>query len=120
VPGQQRVGRHAPLRETRKGSRWLRTALTESAKAASRSKGSYLCAQYNRLRGRRGAAKATVAVGHSILVIAYHLIAREVDYADLGADYYIRRHDPEPHANKLVRQLRALGYKVDIQPVEAA
>ncbi len=94
-------------------------ALTEAAKAASRSRGTFLSAQYNRLRGRRGPAKATVAVGHSILVIAYHLMDRDQD-ADLGADYFLRRHDPQRHASKLLRQLKALGYEVNIQPVEAA
>jgi len=53
-------------------------------------------------------------------VTAYHLLDREEEYSDLGADYFIRRHDPERHANKLVRQLRALGYDVTIEPVEAA
>ncbi|HCO03307.1 MAG TPA: hypothetical protein DIT48_08105 [Actinobacteria bacterium] len=46
--------------------------------------------------------------------------ARDQDYADPGADYFLRRHDPERHASKLVRQLKALGYEVNIQPVEAA
>jgi transposase len=119
-PGNNESGGKHRSGKTRKGSKRLRVALTEAAKASSRSKGTYLCAQYNRLRGRRGHAKATVAVGHSILVIAYHLMDREQDYADLGADYFIRRHDPERHASKLVRQLKALGYEVNIQPVEAA
>ena len=119
-PGNNESGGKHRSGKTRKGSKRLRVALTEAAKASSRSKGTYLCAQYNRLRGRRGHAKATVAVGHSILVIAYHLMDRDQDYADLGADYFLRRHDPERHASKLVRQLKALGYEVNIQPVEAA
>lgn len=108
-PGNNESGGKHRSGKTRKGSKWLRVALTEAAKASSRSKGTYLSAQYNRLRGRRGPAKA-----------AYHLMDRDQDYADLGADYFIRRHDLERHASKLVRQLKALGYEVNIQPVEAA
>src|SRR6266545_2039805 len=66
--GKRRSGR------PRHGSKWLRTTLTESAKAASRCKGSYLSAQYTRLRGRRGPGKATGALSHSILVAAYHIL----------------------------------------------
>jgi transposase len=60
---------------TRKGSRWLRVALIEAANAAARGKGTYLASQYARLKGRRGHKKAIVAVAHSILVIAWHLLS---------------------------------------------
>jgi transposase len=119
-PGNnESAGKHRSGK-TRKGSKWLRSALTESARAAARSKGTYLSAQYHRLKGRRGANKATIAVGHSILVAAFHILDRGEPYADLGADHFLNRHDPERHANRLVRQLRALGYDVTIEPVEAA
>jgi transposase len=76
-PGNEEVG-GPTLRsgKTRKGSKWLRSALTPSRLALrlARSKGTYLAAQYAaRLRGRHGSKKAAVAVGHSILVIAYHV-----------------------------------------------
>lgn len=119
-PGNnESAGKHHSGR-TRKGSKWLRSALTESAKAASRSKGTYFFSQYARLRGRRGPGKATVAVGHSILVAAYYILERRQPYTDLGADYFVRRFDPKRHADKLVRQLQAIGYKVTLEPVEAA
>ncbi len=119
-PGNnESAGKHRSGK-TRKGSKWLRTALTESARAASRSKGTYLSAQYQRLRGRRGNGRATIAVGHSILVAAFYILDRRQPYTDLGADYFVHRHDPRRHANKLVRQLRALGYDVTLDPVEAA
>ncbi len=76
---------------TRHGSRWLETALIEAAKAAARSKNSYLSAHYHRIRGRRGTAKATVAVGHSILVICWHLLSTGEIYTDLGGDYFDKR-----------------------------
>jgi transposase len=111
--GKRRSGK------TRKGSKWLRSALTEAAHAAARTKGSYLSAHYARIRGRRGSKKAAVAVGHSILVIAYHLLEREVPYEDLGEDYYVRdrRCSSEAHAKRLVRQLERLGHKVVLEPL---
>ena len=119
-PGNdESAGRHRSGK-TRKGSKWLRTTLTESAKAAARSKGSYFSAQHARLKGRRGSRKATTTVGHSILVVAYHVLDRGVPYQDLGADYFLRRHDPKRHAAKLVRQLQNIGYRVTLEEVEAA
>ncbi|MCL6499767.1 MAG: IS110 family transposase [Firmicutes bacterium] len=119
-PGNnESAGKHRSGK-TRKGSKWLRTALTESAKAAARSKGTYFSAQHARLKGRRGPRKATIAVGHSILVVAYHVLDRGVPYEDLGADYFLRRHDPKRHAAKLVRQLQAIGYSVTLEEVGAA
>ncbi len=119
-PGNdESAGKHRSGK-TRKGSKWLRTTLTESAKAAARSKGSYFSAQHARLKGRRGSRKATIAVGHSILVVAYHVLDRAVPYEDLGADYFLRRRDPKRHAAKLVRQLQAIGYRVTLEEVEAA
>lgn len=104
----------------RRGSKWLRAYLRQAAKAAGKSKGTYLAAQYARLRGRRGPAKATMAVAHSILVAAYHILDRRQPYHDLGADYFVRRHSPVHHARRLVRQLQHLGYRVTVEPMEAA
>jgi transposase len=105
---------------TRQGSKWLRAYLRQAAKAAGRTNATYLAAQYARLRGRRGPAKATVAVGHSILVAAYYMLTRRQPYHDLGPDYFTRRHSREHHAHRLVRQLHALGYTVTLHPLEAA
>ena len=81
VPREQRVGRQAILGEDSQG-KWLRVGLVESAQAAARTKGTYLAAQYARIKGRHGHKKAIVivAVAHSILVIAYHLLQRRVVY----------------------------------------
>ena len=104
--------------KTRKGSKWLRGALTEATQAASRSKGTCLSAPYARLRGRRGPKKATVTVGHSILVICYHLLEREVPYEELGEDYFDRQRSGEAACVKrLVRQLERLGHKVALEPL---
>ena len=105
---------------TRKGSKWLRSYMRQAAKAAGGSKGTYLAAQYARLRGRCGPAKATVAVGHSIIVAMYYMLERRQPYQDIGPDYFLRRPAREHHARRLARQLQALGYKVTLEPVEAA
>jgi len=108
--------------QTRKGSRWLRMALVEAAKAASPTKGTYLAAQYARLKRRRGHKRATIAVAHAILVIAYYLLLleREEPYADLGADYFLDRRSSDAYKNRLVRQLERLGHKVTLEPADAA
>jgi transposase len=116
-PGNEESAGKRRSGKTRKGSKWLRSALTESARAAARSKGTYLAAQYARLRGRHGSKKAAVAVGHSILVIAYHVLEREVPYEELGEDYFERRRSSEAYAKRLVRQLERLGHKVALEPL---
>jgi transposase len=98
---------------THHGTRWLGQALIESALAASRGS-TYLAAQHRRIARRRGYNKATVAVAHSMVVIAWHLLTTGADYQDLGADYYQHRRDPEAETRKLVRQLEALGHTVSL------
>jgi transposase len=97
---------------TRHGDPWLRAALIEAAQAAARTRRSYLAAQYHRLAVRRGKKKALVAVGHTILVIAYHLLARDSDYSDLGPLYFDQRDDRL--RSRLVHRLQTLGYTVHL------
>ncbi len=117
-PGQNESAGKSRSGKTRKGSKWLRAGLTEAAKAASRSKGTYLNAQYHRLRGRRGHQKATIATAHSILVAAWHILSHDVPWQDLGEDYFIRRQTEhaERYRNRLIRQLERLGHKVTLEP----
>ena len=105
--------------KTRKGSPWLRAALIEAAKAAGRSKKTYLGAQYRRIAARRGAKRAAVAVAHSILVIVYHILTRHEPYHDLGVTYFDER-DRQAVERRLVRRLQALGYDVSLQPTAPA
>jgi transposase len=78
----------------------------------------HLAAQYARLlKGRRGPKRAAVAVGHSILVIAYHVLERNRPYQELGEDYFHRRRSGEAYAKRLVRQLERLGHKVTLEPL---
>jgi transposase len=108
------AGKHRPA-GTRHGSRWLRRALIESARAAARTD-TYLGAQYRQIARRRGPNKAAVAVAHSIIEIVWHLLSTGAVYEDLGADYFERRRDPQLQARKLVAQLEALGLNVTIAP----
>jgi transposase len=96
---------------TRSGSRWLRRALIESARAAALTKDTYLAAQYRRIARRRGPNKAAVAVAHSILVILWHIMNDpDLHYSDLGGDYFDRRQDPQREADRLVAKLATLGF----------
>lgn len=94
------------------GNRWLGRMLIESARAAGRMKNTYLGAQYRRLAVRRGPNKASVAVAHSMIVSAWHMLSTGETYRELGADYFARRDDPERVAHRLTRQLENLGYNV--------
>jgi transposase len=117
-PGNNVTGGKRRSGKTTKGNRWLGEVLTECAWAAARSRDSYLSAQFWRLARRIGKKKAAVAVGHSILVIAWHLLADDCDYQDLGGDYFIRR-DTDRARQRAVAQLQALGYRVVLEPVAA-
>jgi transposase len=107
--GKRRSGK------TRRGNPYLRAALIESANAAARSKNTYLRAQYEQVKRRRGHKKAIVAVAHSILIAAYHVLNHEVPYQDLGGDYFTRRADPARIAKRLVAQLQRLGHTVTLE-----
>ena len=103
--------------KTRKGQKWLRSALVEAAWAASRSKNTYLSAQFQRLRAKRGAKRAIVAVAHSILTIVYHLIKNpEATFRELGGDYFIKRNQGD-HKRRAIKTLTTLGYAVELTPV---
>jgi transposase len=110
--GKRRSGR------TRKGNQALGVALNQTAHAAARTKNTYLSAQYHRLAGRRGVKKAIVAVEHSILVIAYHLIMHHEPYRELGKDYFDKRR-PEATTNRLVKRLKQMGFQVTLTPASA-
>jgi transposase len=110
-PGNEESAGRRFRSRTRKGNRWLRRALSEAAWAASHTKDSYLSAQYRRLAPRRGKKRALIAVGHSLLVIIYHVLKHKVEYKDLGSDYFDRL-EPERLRRYLVKRLERLGYDV--------
>ncbi len=118
-PGNHESAGKRKSGKTRKGSRWLREALVEAARAAARTRTTYLAAQYHRLAARRGGNKAAVAVAHTILVISYHLIRDGGEYEDLGATYYDEM-DRERVQRRLVRRLEAMGCRVTLEPDQPA
>ena len=106
--GKRKSGR------TTHGNRWLRTALVQSAWAATRKKDSYFQAQYRRLAARRGKKRAIFAVAHSLLTVIYHMLKTGSTYKDLGGDYFDKLNSKRllPH---LVKRIKDLGYQVTIQ-----
>lgn len=118
-PGNHESGGKRQSGKTRKGSKWLRRALVEAAHGAARSKQKYFSGLYHRLAGRRGKKRALVAVAHSLLVTGYHMITRQQDYMDLGANYFDER-NKEAVKRRAVKRLEQLGFRVELNPVVAA
>jgi transposase len=118
-PGNNESAGKRKSGKTTKGSQYLRAALVQAAWAASRTKGSYLQAQYRRLVKRMSKNKALVAVGHSILVMIYHVLSRRQSYQELGGDYFDRR-NVERQKVRLIRKLESFGLKVTVEPIEVA
>ncbi|HYK39260.1 MAG TPA: hypothetical protein VEU98_04510 [Candidatus Eremiobacteraceae bacterium] len=97
----------------------LKKTLAQAGWAASHTKNSYLASQYRRLAGRRGKKRALIAVGHSILVIFYHMVRTGSCYADLGGDFFDRL-EPQRLTRYYVKRLERLGHKVTLETSIAA
>jgi transposase len=119
-PGHHESAGRRGSGRTRPGPRWLTDQLTECARAAVRTKGTYLAAHFVQLRGRRGEPKAIGAIRHDLLVAYYHIVRDQVPYRELGPDWQRKRYSAEHRARRLQRQLQALGYTVTLQPTEQA
>ena len=118
VPGHHESAGKRKGGKTRKGSRWLRATLVVAAQAAGRTKDTALGARFRALTARRGKKRAAVAVGHSILLLAYHLLTTREPYDDLARRPPPARRGPSP--TQLVQQLEALGFDVTLTPKGAA
>jgi hypothetical protein len=116
-PGNDRSAGKRRFGRTRKGSRWLGIGLTEAALAATRTKNTYLAAQYQRLRPRRGHKRALGAVKHSMLVAIWHMLSTGELYNDPGPGYFTR--EPARQIKRLIDQLEALGQHVTLQEAAA-
>jgi transposase len=114
-PGNNVTGGKRRAGTTNKGNRWLGEILNQCAWAAAHSRDTYLSAQFWRLARRIGKKKAAVAVSHSIVVIAWHLLTEGCDYEDLGGDYFVQR-DADRARQRALAQLESLGYRVTLQP----
>ena len=95
----------------RKSGTWIKTTLVTAAWAAVRVKSSYLRAQFLRIKARRGAKKAILAVAASMLTAAYHMLRDGTEYADLGAEYFDRQ-DKSKAIRRLLKRLQDLGCDV--------
>lgn len=118
-PGNNESGGKRRSGKTTKGSVYLREALVQAGWAASHTKQTYLSAQYRRLAKRLGKKKALVAVGHSILVMVYHVLARQMSYQELGGDYFDKQ-NVETQRKRLIHRLEATGLKVTVEAIENA
>lgn len=106
--GKQKNGR------TRKGNAWLRRHLCQSAWGVSTNQNNYLSALFRRLAARRGVKRATMAVAHALLVIAYQILKNRVEYRELGADYFDKL-NPVRLTRRLVKRLEGLGFQVMLE-----
>lgn len=118
-PGSNESAGKRKSGKTTKGNRWLRRCLSQAAWAASRTKNTYLSSQFRQIAKRRGRKRAIIAVAHTILVIAYHVLSEGCEYRELGGDYFDNLR-PERLRSYYVRRLNKLGYEVTIKPVEPA
>ncbi|SEO83284.1 Transposase IS116/IS110/IS902 family protein [Paenibacillus sophorae] len=114
-PGQNESAGKRLSGKTRKGNKKLRSTLVEAAKAAARTKETYLSSQYHRIAARRGANRATVAVAHSILSMAYYILKRKQPYIELGPTYYEER-KRDVIIRHSIKKLEALGVSIKIEP----
>ena len=118
-PGNNESAGKRKSGKTTKGSTYLRAALTQASWAASHTKLTYLSAQHKRLIRRMGKRKALVAVGHSILVIVFHVLKNRASYHELGGDYFDRQ-SVEQQRTRYIRKLEAMGLKVTIEALPQA
>jgi transposase len=115
-PGSHESAGKRKSGKIRKGSLWLRRCLCQGAWAVSTKKNNYLSALYRRLAARRGSKRATIAIAHKLLVIAYHILRDGTCYSDLGADHFDRL-NPEGLRRRLAKRLEGLGFKVTLEPL---
>jgi transposase len=119
APGNQQSAGKRYSGKTKPGNQALKTILSQAAWAASRTKDTYLSAQYRQLVGRRGKKRAIIAVAHSIIISAYHMLSRHEVYRDLGDNYFDERKKLAV-VNRLSRRLSKLGYAVRLEPLVEA
>lgn len=103
--------------KTRKGNVWLRRTMCEVAWAASHTKSTYFAAQFHRIASRRGKKRALVAVAHSILVTAYHMLKHQKHYQELGGDFFDVINKDQVK-RRLVQRLAKLGFEVTLIAVD--
>jgi transposase len=114
VPGLEESAGKIRSTRTRPSAPWLKTTLVQAAWSAARTRDSYFHAQFARLKSRRGAKKAIVAVAASMLTAIYHMLRDGVEFHDLGSQHFAQ-HDKAHITKRLLRRLRDLGVEVEIK-----
>ena len=117
-PGQNESAGHIKSTHTRPGNAYLKAALGIAAMSISRSKTTYLAVKYRRIQSHAGAIRAVVALEHTLLVIAWHMLKQGVAYEELGIDHYDRT-NPERAKQRLLRRMQSLGYEPTLTPLTA-
>lgn len=117
-PGNNETAGKRKSGTTRNGNRWARKALCEAAWAASKTKATYLQAQFRRLAAIRGSKRAIVAVASTILTIGYHMLKEGTTYRELGGNYFDKRNLLRT-TRRLVKRLEALGHRVILEPTQS-
>ncbi|MBM7694678.1 transposase [Peribacillus deserti] len=118
VPGHNESAGKRKTSRVKKGNKYLKAALVESAHSIRGSK-NYLGALYRRTAAKKGKMRAAIAVAHAILRIAYYLLSRKEIYVDLGEDYFDKQRQVSIVRHS-VRRLENLGYSVTISESEAS
>lgn len=116
-PGNNESAGKRKGQPARKGNVHLTTALVQAAVSASHAKGTYLKDKYWRLKAKRGPKRAAMAIAHKILIAAYHMLSRGVDYKELGPTF-LDQLSADVTKHGLVKRLERLGYQVTLQPIE--
>lgn len=119
APGANESAGRVKSTRTRGGNRYLKRALGTAALSIARSDNTYLAAKYRRIKSRRGAMKALVAIEHSILISIWHMLTTGEAYRELGPDYYAR-HQPARAQARAIHQLHTLGYDVTLTPLRTS
>jgi len=117
-PGKNESGGKRRSSRTPKGNKWLKRTLTEAGWAATLERDSYLAALYRRLAPRRGKKRAIIAVARTILQSAWHILKKDVDYKELGGDYFEHLNE-EKSTKYFVKRLEKFGYEVVLKPKQA-
>ena len=117
-PGNNETAGKRKSGTTRNGNRWAHKALCEAAWAASKTKATYLQAQFRRLAAIRGSKRAIIAVASTILTIGYHMLKEGTTYRELGGNYFDKRNLLRT-TRRLVKRLEALGHRVILEPTQS-
>lgn len=91
----------------------MQSTLVECGWGASRKKDSYLKRKFESLVVKRGKKKALVAVGHKIIIAAYHIIKNKEAYREP-----ILHDNPKKKAKKIknyLDKLKEMGVEVDLK-----